>query len=91
MAIKAHSVVAIEWANQIATAEKLDEQWSSIKKVLDCGKVIAKFTLEDRLVLFKNRAYIPDSDELKLPVSRQAHDAKVGGHFGRDKTMELLQ
>ena len=40
MAIKAQSVAAIEWASQIATAGKLDEQWSSIKKALESGKLL---------------------------------------------------
>ena len=41
-------------------------------------------------MLFKNRIYLPDCNDLKLTVTRQAHDSKVAGHFGRDKTMELL-
>ena len=41
-------------------------------------------------MLLKNRIYLPDCNDLKLTVTRQAHDAKVAGHFGRDKTMELL-
>ena len=54
------------------------------------GKFIDNLSLQDDLVLFKNRIYLPDCNDLKLTVTRQAHDAKVEGHLGRDKTMELL-
>ena len=40
--------------------------------------------------MYKNGIYIPNCNKLKLTVSRQAHDAKVAGHFGQDKTLELL-
>ena len=57
---------------------------------LESGRLIDNLTLEDELVCYKNRIYIPDCNDLKLTVTRQAHDAKVAGHFGRDKTLELL-
>ena len=91
MAIKVRILAAIECANQIATTGKFDEQCSSIKKVLEYVKIIKNLTLEDRLVSFKNRAYILYSNELKLTVTQQACDAKKARHLSRDKRMELLQ
>ena len=58
----------------------------SFKCALLSGKVYDTLSLEDGLVLYKKRIYIPDSNDLKLTVTRQCHDAKVAGHFGRDKT-----
>ncbi len=90
MLIRARSTASIEFAEQIAKAGILDKQWTSYKSALESGRLLDNLTLEDDLVLYKNRIYIPDSNELKLTVTRQAHDAKVAGHFGRDKTLELL-
>ena len=41
-------------------------------------------------MLYKKRYYIPNSNALKLTVTRRCHDAKVAAHFGRDKTMERM-
>ena len=61
----------------------------SFKHALLSGKVYDTLCLEDGLVLYKEKIYILDSNDLKLTVTRQCHDAKVAGHFGRDKIMEL--
>ena len=67
-----------------------DEQWSSIRSALLSGNLIDNLSVQEDLVLFKNRIYLPNCNGLKLTVTTQAHDAKVAGHCGRDKTMELL-
>ena len=40
--------------------------------------------------MYKKRYYIPNSNELKLTVTRRCHNAKVAGHVGRDKIMERM-
>ena len=52
--------------------------------------MIDNLSLQNDLVLFRNRIYLPDCNDLKLTFTRQAHDAKVAGQFARDKTIELL-
>ena len=47
-------------------------------------------SLKDGLVLYEKRYYKPNSNKLKLRVTRRCHDPKVVGHFGRDKTMERM-
>ena len=39
---------------------------------------------------YRSRLYIPASDNLRLHVLRQAHDAPAAGHPGRAKTLELI-
>ena len=90
MLIKIRSTAANEFVEEIIKAGTNDKQWTSYKMALESGRVINNLTLEDKLILYKNRIYIPDYNELKLTVTRQAHDAKVVGQFGRDKTLELL-
>ena len=43
------------------------------------------------MVIYERHIYIPDSNALKLKVAHQCHDAKVAGHFGRDKTLDLMK
>ena len=90
MAVKARERKTSPWLDQIREAGKLDDQWMSYKSQLESGKVFNTLSLEDGLVLYKKRYYIPNSNELKLTVTRRCHDTKVAGHFGRDKTMERM-
>jgi len=43
------------------------------------------------MVTYERRIYIPDSNTLKLNLAQQCHDAKVAGHFGGDKTLDLIK
>jgi len=43
------------------------------------------------MVTYERHIYIPDSNALKLKVAHQYHDAKVAGHYGRDKTLDLMK
>ena len=90
MAVKARERETSPRLNQIREAGKLDDQWMSYKTQLESGKVFDTLSLEDGLVLYKKRYCIPNCNELKLTVTRTCHDAKVAGHFGRDKTMERM-
>ena len=90
MTVKAKERKTSPWLDQIREAGKLDDQWISYKSQLESGKVLDTLSLEVGLVLYKKRYYIPNSNELKLAVTRRCHDAKVSGHFGRDKTMERM-
>ena len=47
--------------------------------------------MEGELVLYKKKIYIPDDNTLKLKVAHDSHDSKIAGHFGRDKTYELIK
>jgi hypothetical protein len=44
----------------------------------------------DGILLHKGLTYVPDFDNLKIQLLRQAHDSPVAGHFGQNKTLELL-
>ena len=90
MAVLTRNAGNSEWTKLILEAGAKDEPWSSVRSALMSGKLIDNLSLQDDLVLFKNRIYLPDCNDLKLTVTRQAHDAKVAGHFGRDKTIEWL-
>ena len=48
------------------------------------------FSWNDGLLLYNNRIYVPDNDALRLELLRQHHDSPLAGHYGIDKTVELL-
>ena len=45
----------------------------------------------DGLLRRDNRIYVPDSDDLRLRVLRYKHDHPTAGHFGQNKTINLVQ
>ena len=42
------------------------------------------------MVFYKGRLHIPNDDALKLLVTSTEYDSKIAGHFGQDKTEELI-
>jgi len=45
---------------------------------------------KDRFPYFKNRLYIPANDVLKTKIAKGCHDSKGAGHFGMEKTIEII-
>jgi transposase InsO family protein len=48
-------------------------------------------SVEDGVLYRKERMWIPDDKELIKKVLESEHDAKIAGHFGQDKTIELIR
>ena len=46
--------------------------------------------LEDGLIYYKNRLFITSNEELLTEIAKGCHDSKVAGHFGQEKTIELV-
>lgn len=44
----------------------------------------------DGLVLYQDRIYLPDDDQLKLQIMEHHHDLPMAGHYGRAITMDLV-
>jgi hypothetical protein len=44
----------------------------------------------DNLIYFKNKLFIP-TDELRLEIMKHRHDNLAAGHFGINKTFDLIQ
>ena len=79
---------------EILAAGAKDNTWLGIRNSLKTGKDYAgleHYGLEDDLVTYERRLYIPDNNSLKLKVTHQCHDAKVAGYFVWDKTLELMK
>ena len=87
IAVQTRNAANSEWTKLILEAGAKDKQLSSVRSALRSGKLIDNLSLQDDLVLFKNKIYLPDCNDPKLIVTRQVNDAKVAGHFGRDMIM----
>jgi transposase InsO family protein len=67
----------------------LDKQYRKLcKQVVSEGNIDKNFTIKDDILCWKNRIYVPEG--LRQAVMRSEHDSKIAGHFGRERTMELL-
>jgi len=94
MAVKASQVEESSWSQEILEAGLLDQHWLGIKNALKTGQDypgLQHYGVEDEMVNYERRIHIPDSNALKLKVAYQCHNAKLAGHFGRDKTLDLMK
>ena len=48
-------------------------------------------TVENDLLLYKNRWYIPNDANIKKRILHDNHNSKLVGHFGIFKTLERLK
>jgi len=94
MAVKALQVAESSWSKEILETRLLDQHWLGIRNAWKIGQYypgIQHYGIEDEMVTYERRIYIPDSTALKLKVAHQCHDAKVPEHFGRVKTLDLMK
>jgi len=67
----------------------LDGNYREIcKQVVKQGNIDKGYTIKEDLLCWKNRVYMPE--RMCQRVMRSEHDSKVAGHFGRERTMELI-
>ena len=77
----------------VRAAGKLDPQWLATKEAVKGKKdgTDPQFQIEDDLLMWKKRWYIPNNIELKNMILHDNHDSKIAGHFGTYKTLERLK
>ena len=85
----------VELLNRVLTASGEDQEWLERKRELDRleneGREFpANWSSNGGLLYYKNRLYIPDNDGLKTVIAKGCHDSKVAGHFGQEKTIEIV-
>ena len=49
-----------------------------------------EWEIEQDLVLWRGRVYVPKNDKLRLEIVRLHHDTPIGGHRGQWKTNKLV-
>ena len=77
----------------LRAAGKLDPKWLATKEAVKAKKdgADSQFEIEDELLMWKKRWYIPNNIELKNMSLHDNHDSKIAGHFGTYKTLERLK
>jgi len=78
-----------EAKERIEEKAMVDERYRDLcKQISSGGNIDGNFTIANELLCWKNRIYVPEG--LRQQVIQSEHDSKVAGHFGRERTMELL-
>jgi len=54
-------------------------------------KILDEWIAKDGLLYYKNRLYIPENEALQTEIARGCHDLLVAGHFGQEKTVEIVR
>jgi len=94
MAEKALQMEESKWSKEILEAGLQDNTWLGIWNFLKIGKDYVGLKhcgFENNMVTYERHLYIPNNNSLNFKVIYQCHDAKVAGHFGQNKTLELTK
>jgi len=81
--------------NKIKAAGKEDEKWQDrgceLVRLRESGKkMLDEWIEKDGLLYYKNRLYIPENEALQSEIAQGCHDTLVAGHFGQEKTIEII-
>jgi len=85
----------LELLEEVREASNRDLEWLSREATLNDLRTHGKelptsWQYKDGFPYFKNRLYIPANDALKTKIAKGCHDSKVAGHFGMEKTIEMI-
>ncbi|KAH0602269.1 uncharacterized protein H6S33_009843, partial [Morchella sextelata] len=96
-AVSLASKGVIDWSknflDHVRQAASGDPTWVGLKERIEQGEKLGEMkdiAEKDGLLFYKNRLYIPADDRIKIRIAQAEHDSKVAGHFGQDKTLELI-
>ena len=81
--------------DRVRTAGKDDDTWMERKRELSRMKeqneqLPKNWEMEGGLIYYMNRLFIPLNEDLLTEIAKGCHDSKVAGHFGQEKTIELV-
>jgi hypothetical protein len=83
------TLLSSEQKEAIIQDAKLDDEYIRLCKAVSKGENIDKnYAIKEDILTWKGRIYVPKG--MKNKVMKSEHDSKVAGHFGRDRTMELI-
>ena len=78
--------------NQAYQVDPLPEK--ILKAIREGGSLnemtVAECVEEDGQVLYREKHYVPEGNELRLRLIQEHHDTALAGHPGRAKTYDLL-
>src|SRR5215217_1468034 len=70
-----------------------DPEYQKLKDAILGGKTekASQWSLEEDVIYWKDRWYIPNNKDLRLAIMKDNHDSRAAGHFGVHKTIERLR
>ena len=85
----------VDFLTKVLQVALEDADWVHRKEELEYlekeGKKLPKqWTISDNLLYYKNQLYIPVNEDLQKLIAKGCHDSQVAGHFGQDKTLEII-
>jgi len=85
----------VDFIATVVEASERDQEWTVRKRELGRleseGKEFPKnWIKKDGLLYYKNRLYIPNDEGLQKTIAKGCHDSQVAGHFGQEKTVEIV-
>jgi len=83
------TLLSSEQKEAIKQDAKLDDEYIRLCKAVSKKENIdTNYAIKEDILTWKGRIYVPKG--MKKKVMKSEHDSKVAGHFGRDRTMELI-
>ncbi|MBW0485285.1 hypothetical protein O181_025000 [Austropuccinia psidii MF-1] len=85
--------VVSDLVDQIQKAVGQDKDYKEIIKNLARGESVSDYFLEPqaKLLLYKDRVFIPRNHEIQLDILQTHHDSLLAGHPGNEKTLKLIK
>ena len=86
-----------ELRDKIRTNQELDDEVSAALETIKTAgprsmiSGLKEWNLEDGLILFRGKIYVPKDNELRKEVVKSCHDPQIMGHPGRYKTLVNVQ
>ena len=79
--------------NTLLSSDKKNKAWLVTRDAVAAKRegLDPHFSIEEELVLWKGRGYIPDDIDLKNMILHDNHDSKIAGYFGIYKTLDRLK
>ena len=75
---------AIEDGNWMRRKEELETLTKEEKELPK------QWSISDDQLYYKDHLYIPDNEDLQTRIAKSCHDSKIAGHFGQEKTVEII-
>ena len=84
-----------DFIEKVHEASKQDQDWQERKTELreleqSCLQVLKHWQIIDELIYYKNRLYLPNNEELQTQNAKGCHNSQIAGHFGQEKTIEIV-
>ena len=76
--------------HEVRKAAAKDKEYQAEMEITQGAKRPGTHSVEDGVLYWKNRLWLPDDDGLKQWIVSGEHDTRVAGHFGQARTLELV-